>query len=441
MNKEMADGGSPDIGEANATPRVENQIATWKEPDLRLKAPGYRKPNYSLGTKIKVAAAAGMTAFLAACGIDHAQTPNPTASLDPFKETSAQPWTPTKAATATETKTATLTPEIAKIDAFDMSTWTTEMRNYFLGLGSDASKNSLLPLTDAQFDQQLTEAMRFGLLQRGVTEINVDGQITDTKEASEQILLWGYLKEAAKEQKEVYLSKDMIIKIYTDKNLGNIPHWMIATSEDKSAEYGLWAEFFDNAAEKLNMSDLAGFQQFSTKVDVYGTEVSTPYFPSEKTFGDYAGFVRLPGQKEEYAILTRIKDQAGHSYLKIDSIAIKDPVKFDPSMHECIGTSVGGHEMYCPNYQVVTEGVDYPADDATAKLWTKEQWLSRLTPEFSFIILKTANVPANDPERKHAAVIFGFLNPNNGLVMVKIVVISPSSSSDRRLNKWPNPAN
>jgi len=350
----------------------------------------------------------------------------------------------TETATATATKESSPTPEIEKVDIFDMSTWTPEMLGYFKGLGSNASKNSLLPLTDAQFDEKLTEAMRFGLLQRGITQIDVDGKTTDTKEANEQTLLWGYLTESAKEQKEVYLSKDMIIKIDTNSALENIPHWIGIDPKTKKvlAEYGLWAERYDNVLDITKINDPGAFselQQFSVKVNVYGTEVSTPYFTSQTTYGDYAGFVRLPGATEKYASLTRIKDLAGHSYLKLNSTAIKDPVKFDPSMHTCLGVSDGLHEMSCPNYQVATKGVDYPASWESAKLWTKEEWLSRLNPKFNSIILKTPLVSGNDTERKHVANIRGFLDPDSGLEIVEMVAICSSSSSNSFQNNWPNP--
>jgi hypothetical protein len=130
------------------------------------------------------------------------------------------------------------------------------------------------------------------------------------------------------------------------------------------------------------------------------------------------------------------------SSYKINSNAIKDPVKFDPSIHTCIGMSVGFHEMYCPNYQVVTMGGDYPSGRwELVKPWTKEEWLSRLDEKINFIILKTPLVSGSDPERKHIALITGFLDPDSGLEMVEKVAISSPSPSGYYLNTWPNPAN
>jgi hypothetical protein len=93
-----------------------------------------------------------------------------------------------------------------------------------------------------------------------------------------------------------------------------------------------------------------------------------------------------------------------------------------------------GHEMYCPNYQVITKGVDYPAAQETAKLWTKEEWLSRLNENFNFAILRTPSVSGSDPEREHIANMIGFLDPDNGLEMVEKVTISPPNSDQ---NTWP----
>lgn len=381
----------------------------------------------------------GGGAVLAACNARVDALPatpiNPGETPTPATETYVAP-------TERPTDEPTEIPQAEKIDAFDMSTWTPEMVGYYSKVGKDPAENAKLPLTDAEFNKKFFDGIRFGLLQRGINEINIDGRIAKTAEANEDDLFWGYIREAAKNQQEIYISPQYLRKLAADPRLENIPHWFHFPSNDVQAEYGLWAEWFDNTfgGAKIDTVTFATLQQFSTKTNVFGVEINTPYFTSRKTFADYAGFIRLPGVLEDYALLTRIKDIPGYSYLKVDSISIEKPVEFDSEMHSCLGLSTTTNEMYCPNYSVVTKGADYPNSSTTTKLWTKEEWLSRLNENFNFVILETPFVTGSDSEKGgHSATFLGFLNPNNGLGMIEKVIIASPKPGEYRRNLWPNP--
>jgi hypothetical protein len=353
--------------------------------------------------------------------------------------------TPKNTRTPTPTPSPTNTPA-PTIDAFNQNTWPADMLEYYLNLDTDPAKNALLPLSDAEFHKMFVEAIRYGLQQKGITKIKIDGWNYSTSWADEDVLYWGYLQQAAKSRQEVYISLVYLQKIAIDYRLEDIPHWYIYISADQQAEYGLWRDWISNSADPTIDFDSWTFghlQNFQYPTSMYGLPIIIPYFSSRTTVGDYAGFVHLPGPMDDYAILTRIKDQRGYSYLKINALAIQDPIPFDASMHSCIGTSNGAHVMYCPNMPVISRGGDarvYNPGWDNANIWPKEEWLARLDPEFNFSILYNPERPGSDPERKHIADFQGFLHPRNGLELLKTVVISvPDASGKHRFNAWPDP--
>jgi hypothetical protein len=293
MEKEMADGAmSPDIGEVNATPRVEARVPEWREQgkDLIHESKAPLRPRLPLRTRVILKAITLGSAALAACGIIGEAKPtqiHPTSSPTGLGGGSTEVL-PTATATSRATETAKPTDipiyteaEIKAGNPFDRATFPTRFKKC-----ADA------PLTCT--DQELQNYHQFLLAERE------DKGIARTAEYKDHINLdlqsvWNGVKWMLEHPKEV---KEGMLALEIDS------FEMRAMIEEKNKVI----EWYDQAGDKTYIYgfdkgvELAFSPRIFYKSETLGSILGMPNINAERipydtASGVFSGVFRLGDTK------------------------------------------------------------------------------------------------------------------------------------------------
>lgn len=200
---------------------------------------------------------------------------------------------PTK--TPTETPEPTPTPEIYTGNPNNIDSWPEKFKNYYVNNPEDQSM-------DEEFQKFMDKIRMDYLKEKGVEGL---------EKMDKDEIFFNYLKHTAIDKQKCILTITEIMNIIGDPDIASLDFKSLRTGEPKM--YGIWYNTSPAGVQVL--------KEETHTTSIYGRDllVQRGTF-QDMTTGDLMGVVDLPGTKENYALLLRIRDLNNRNHYVIRRI-------------------------------------------------------------------------------------------------------------------------